>query len=625
MAKPAISTAGRYVLGMECGGTKSTALAECLETGALQRWQGGPANLRLSSDAQLLQVFRSARRSLPKPSAIAIGIAGARTPADFARIRRLASIVWPQVPCHACNDLETALAAAPALHPKNRSRLPSQVLVLSGTGSCCVARKPGGPLLKLGGWGHLLGDKASAYDIALRALKAIVYYLDRDQTWSTLGRSILRATALNSPDDLIDWVKNASKDSIAALAVQVFQAAGRGDSIAKDVLEGAASSLAKDALISARKVAKPGEIVQFVLAGSVLLKQPKFAANLSRRIRSGWRSAVVSPLIEDSVTGALRLAKSGTQSSASSHRTSRTSPPSDSAGSLPAKQSAGLIPRSEAISPTERRHPKTLNLDRMPISSAIDLFLREDAQISRRIAQHRREIERSIRLIVRAFRSGGRLFYVGAGTSGRLGVLDASECPPTFRTPPEQVQGIMAGGVQALHSSIEGAEDDLDAGARAIGFRGVDHRDVVVGIAASGRTPFVWGALAEARRRGAKTVLVAFNPYLQFQRGSRPDRVIAVDLGPELLTGSTRLKAGTATKLILNLLTTLSLVQMGKVVSNLMIDLNPSNLKLRGRAVGIIRELTGADAAQATAALERTGWRVKEAWIALRPRGRRRK
>ena len=254
-----------------------------------------------------------------------------------------------------------------------------------------------------------------------------------------------------------------------------------------------------------------------------------------------------------------------------------------------------------------------MNLDKLPLGEAITLMLCEEARVPRKLLAERRRIERVIRAIVRAFRSGGRLFYVGAGTSGRLGVLDASECPPTFRTPPDLVQGIIAGGQKALWQSVEGAEDDAEAGARAIESRGVTRRDVVVGIAASGTTPFVWGALREAKRRGATTALVCFNPFLKIPRALRPAIVIAPNLGPELLTGSTRLKAGTATKQLLNLFTTLAMVGVGKVRSNLMIDLKPSNAKLRGRAVRIVQDLTGTDYNSAQAALERSGWVVKKA------------
>ncbi len=258
-----------------------------------------------------------------------------------------------------------------------------------------------------------------------------------------------------------------------------------------------------------------------------------------------------------------------------------------------------------------------MQLDRLPLPDAITLMLSEDVRITKALLAERKKIEAAIRLITRAFKRGGRLFYVGAGTSGRLGVLDASECPPTFRTHPDQVQAIIAGGQEALWRSVEGAEDDALAGARAIQFRGITARDVVVGIAASGRTPFVWGALNEARTRGARTVLLAFNPFLKIPRAIRPGLTITPNLGPELLTGSTRLKAGTATKLILNIFTTLAMVRLGKVASNLMVDLNPSNVKLRDRAVRIVRELRQVDQATAESALEKSGWVVKRACVKL--------
>jgi N-acetylmuramic acid 6-phosphate etherase len=254
-----------------------------------------------------------------------------------------------------------------------------------------------------------------------------------------------------------------------------------------------------------------------------------------------------------------------------------------------------------------------MTLDKMPLGEALRLMLSEDAKIPTALLAEHHRIERGIRLIVRAFKRGGRLFYIGAGTSGRLGILDASECPPTFRAPPEQVQAIIAGGQRAIWESVEGAEDDTDAGERAVRFRGVRQRDVVVGIAASGRTPFVWGALRAAQRRGANTMLVCFNPALRIPLKMRPDLVIAPAIGPEIVTGSTRLKAGTATKLILNAFTTLAMVRMGKVMSNLMVDVKPANRKLRDRAVRIVQELTNADYTAAQVALEKSGWVVKAA------------
>jgi len=268
---------------------------------------------------------------------------------------------------------------------------------------------------------------------------------------------------------------------------------------------------------------------------------------------------------------------------------------------------------SPQLSPTERRNPRSLTLDRLSVSDAVTLMLSEEAKVTRALLGKRALLAKAVNAVVRAFQAGGRLFYVGAGTSGRLGVLDASECPPTFRVEPTMVQGIIAGGEVALRKSVEGAEDDAGAGAAAIRQRRVGRKDTVAGIAASGTTPFVWGALSEAKQRGAATMLVCFNPHLDIPAAWRPDIVIATDLGPEVLTGSTRLKAGTATKLVLNILTTLAMVRIGKVMSNLMVDVRPTNEKLRARAVRIVRELTGRDGPSAERALRESGWEIREA------------
>lgn len=280
---------------------------------------------------------------------------------------------------------------------------------------------------------------------------------------------------------------------------------------------------------------------------------------------------------------------------------------------------------SVSASPTEQRNRRSMRFSQLPLVEAVELMLSEEERIAPALLGHKANIARAIGMIARALRKGGRLFYVGAGTSGRLGVLDASECPPTFGTPPDLVQGIIAGGQRALWESVEGAEDDRLAGVEAMRVRSVNRKDVVVGIAASGRTPFVWGAFWEARRRGARRVLICFNPTLRVPRGNSPDLVIAPGVGPEVLTGSTRLKAGTATKLILNMFTTLSMVRLGKVSGNLMIDLNPANVKLRGRAIRIVQALSNRAAPEARRALEESGWVVRKAVERLGATGRTRR
>ena len=276
--------------------------------------------------------------------------------------------------------------------------------------------------------------------------------------------------------------------------------------------------------------------------------------------------------------------------------------------------------RSTRLSPTEKRNPRSMKLDRLSVAQAVRVMLTEDAKVPRALLTQRKQLTRAVQAVAQAFRRGGRLFYVGAGTSGRLGILDASECPVTFRSSPEMVQGIIAGGQTALWRAVEGAEDDHSAGAQAIVQRRVGARDVVLGIAASGTTPFVWGALSEAKRRGATSALLCFNPYLVIPRAIRPDIVIAANLGPEVLTGSTRLKAATATKLVLNILTTLAMVRIGKVISNLMVDVVPGNVKLRDRAIRIVQALTGAHRAEAEMALKKSAWVIKKSCARLNRR-----
>jgi N-acetylmuramic acid 6-phosphate etherase len=581
-------------------------------------------------DPALVRLFRSLALQLPEPVALGIGMAGARTPADHQRIRTAAAQVWPGTPCYACSDLETGLMAAEELlpgasagHKRAQAKQPAaRVLVLSGTGSCCFGRAADGTTVRVGGWGHILGDKGSGYDIGLSALQAVVRAYDVQGRWPRLGQRFLRALALNEPEDLVPWAQQAAKKDVAALAVEVFDAWAGADPIADQVLRAAAERLAQDGAACARRLTQPGAPVQFVFAGSVLVKQPRFAALVSRLLRRRWPGARTVCLKRESVWGAVQLAWQLVPGAApgpaalANAQPERAQPVAD----------APLVPPLESVlqSPTEQRNPRSMHLDRMPLADAVELMIDEERHIMATLRRHRDGIVQAIRLIVRALRRGGRLFYVGAGTSGRLGALDASECPPTFNVSPDTVQAIIAGGHTALWTSIEGAEDDVVAGGHAIEFRGVSRNDVVVGIAASGRTPFVWGALQAAQRRGATTILLCFNPHLQVPAQARPDLVLSLDVGPEVLTGSTRLKAGTATKLVLNMFSTLAMVQLGKVRSNLMIDLKPTNAKLQDRAVRIVQALTGVDQAAARHALEQSGWRIRDACARLgRKPGRR--
>jgi N-acetylmuramic acid 6-phosphate etherase len=267
---------------------------------------------------------------------------------------------------------------------------------------------------------------------------------------------------------------------------------------------------------------------------------------------------------------------------------------------------------------TEQRNPDSMDLDRLPVEAALRLINAQDKLVPLAVEREIPYIAEAVDLIVHALKNGGRLLYFGAGTSGRLGVVDASECPPTFGTDPGVVRGIMAGGQQAMFKSQEGAEDDTDQARLDVDAQEITARDVVCGIAASRRTPYVVSAVNRARERGAKTIYITTNPRSEFD--IEVDVAICPEVGPEVLMGSTRMKSGTAQKLVLNMLTTASMVRLGKVYENMMVDLQLTNRKLVERAKRIIVLATGVTYEQAAGILEESGGHVKTA-IVMAARG----
>jgi N-acetylmuramic acid 6-phosphate etherase len=259
---------------------------------------------------------------------------------------------------------------------------------------------------------------------------------------------------------------------------------------------------------------------------------------------------------------------------------------------------------------TEKQNQNSMDVDDRSTIEMLNMINSEDSKVSMAVKSSLDDIKAFIDALVIQFKKGGRLFYVGSGTSGRLGVLDAAECPPTFRTDPEMVQGIIAGGYDALITSIEGAEDVSELGATAIIERDINENDVVFGITASSTTPFVLGALEKAKTLNALTGLLTCNDHFDL---SFIDYVISVVVGPEVITGSTRMKAGTATKMVLNMITTVSMIKLNKTYGNLMVDLKSSNEKLQDRGVRIIMHLTGLDHENAMKLLKSADDEVKTA------------
>jgi N-acetylmuramic acid 6-phosphate etherase len=259
--------------------------------------------------------------------------------------------------------------------------------------------------------------------------------------------------------------------------------------------------------------------------------------------------------------------------------------------------------------PTEAINPNSLALDKAPIGELIDLMIAEDRKVVAAVHRERDRIAHGVEIIAQALRRSGRIFFVGAGTSGRLGVVEAAEMPPTFGTSPASVQAIMAGGKDAVFKAKEGVEDDYEEGARAVARLRPTKKDVVVGVSASGLTPFVRGALTRARKSGLRIIFVTCWPGADLQ--NFVDLIIAPGVGPEVLTGSTRLKAGTATKMVLNMLTTIAMVRIGKTYGNLMVDVQADSEKLKDRARRIVMIVTGLDYDEADDLLKRARWNVK--------------
>jgi len=266
---------------------------------------------------------------------------------------------------------------------------------------------------------------------------------------------------------------------------------------------------------------------------------------------------------------------------------------------------------------TEQRNPRSMNIDSLPTSDILKIINEEDKTVPYAIEKELPYLEQAIELIVKALKSGGRLLYFGAGTSGRLGVIDASECPPTFGTPYGLIDGFIAGGKEAMFRAQEGAEDYEENGAKDVIVANVNEKDVVCGIAASRRTPYVIGAIKKAKELGAKTIYVTTNPRKDFNI-KEVDVAICPYVGPEVIMGSTRMKSGTAQKLVLNMLTTASMICMGKVYENMMIDLQMTNKKLVERSKRIVMTITGLSYEEASDYLQKAGGHVKAALVMIK-------
>jgi N-acetylmuramic acid 6-phosphate etherase len=401
--------------------------------------------------------------------------------------------------------------------------------------------------------------------------------------------------ALNRLEDLVAWAANADKMSVAKLAPVVFQAAKEGHAEMIAAIQNGAHVLAESTRAVANRLEYEAPEVR--LLGGLFEHHREYAEFYKDYTSDLVPGAKIAVCTQSGALGAAWLA---------SRAVAGANPP------MPMHQEHEPPDLSElAAAATEQRNPRSAAMDQLGTAELVGLFIREEDEVTRALAAARDALTAAVDLVAAALQAGGRLFYTGAGTSGRLGVLDASEIPPTFGAPPDLVQGIIAGGASALHAAVEGAEDQPEMGELAVVGRGVREGDVVCGIATSGRTPFVLGSLRRARALGAKTILLTCNPART--RTESWDVEIDLATGPELVTGSTRLKAGTATKVVLNILSTCAMIRLGKVRGNLMIDVQATNVKLRDRAIRLVSELRRCPYDVARARLEQAAWSVRAA------------
>jgi N-acetylmuramic acid 6-phosphate etherase len=586
------------ILGVEGGGTKTAwILVERSgdELNILDQGTLPSSNFRLATPDRLRGIFSELPKQIDRAG---VFLAGCGTAEDRHSLSNLCAEIWPSAKILTGSDRESGLAAALG-HGDG-------IVVNAGSGSSVTARR-GDRIENAGGWGHILGDTGGGYFISIRALRLILREYDLHRGEVQLTAKILQARSLNNLDELVRWAQTADKMEIATLAPVVFEAAASGDARVMEIIEEGALVLCKytEAVASRLHLLAP----KVMLLGGLFHRDSIYTHAFRRRLKKNLPDARVATAERPPELGAAWLAAE-----------------MDELTNVRAKPAENKIDNLAAAL-TEQRNPRSENLEKMSTRELVELFVEEERFVQDALRGAIVDLAKAIEIVTGALRKGGRLFYVGAGSSGRIGVLDASEIPPTFGASSDLVQGIIAGGVTALHRSVEGAEDEKSVGALAMDERGTKDVDVVIGITASGRTPFVLGALGRAKSLGAKTILLTCNPARIVMAGVSPAKgetaadtaasTIIVDLaihlavGPEILTGSTRLKAGTATKVALNVISTGAMVALGKVRGNLMIDLHTSSMKLRDRAVRLVADLANCDYNSARERLEAGDWNLR--------------
>jgi len=581
-----------WTLAMDGGGTGSRFGLYDPDGNLTGEWEGPPANPAAYGPGAPVDAVLEAVLALDtgsRPLRILAGIAGLATQRQRALTARALRDALSAPIVVTTTDLHPLLIAACGAG--------DGVLAVAGTGSAALIRNRWGKILRAGGRGPLLGDEGSAWRLAAEALRAACAWQDGTGPETLLSERLLGALGARWVDELVEWAAAADKRTVAALAPIVTECAEAGDFVARGIVEDQARRLAALVVSGAEKLGL-NDGARCFTHGGVFARSSLFL----EAFRENVRQYLDMQFMPCTVTGhravfeALRSLEKDTPWAAVIYAETETVPgPAGAASALP---------------PTEQPRPET-PLDELSPLELVRRMNRLDHAVAPAVGRQEVPLAKLVARAAEAVRSGHRLIYAGAGTSGRLAALDAAECPPTFGVSPDRVVALMAGGEKAYLHSVEAAEDDPAAGAADLDALHPVPGDVVIGVAASGTTPYVRGVLERARTLGLFTALLTSNPHPAITA----DLVISFDTGPEALSGSTRLKAGTAAKMALNILSTGAMTLAGYVYRGRMVRVVPSNEKLRGRAVRIVAELCDVPQNAARQCLEAADWNVPAAIV----------
>jgi N-acetylmuramic acid 6-phosphate etherase len=587
------------VIGVDGGGTNTSAIVLNQRGDVLGRGSSGPSNLYCVSTERVRQALieamsqavATASVDLDQIGAITWALAGLGRSEDRDLLAEATRDVLPGIPRRLESDALAALVGG--------AGNTFGVVLIAGTGMISYGVNWRGEHARAGGWGHSL-DQGSGYELAQEGLRAVVRAYDSCGLRTILTHALPSALGLKSSVDLFSWINAPERQlaEIAALAPVVLAAAEDGDPVALDIVARAADHLSAAVESVVQRLNLIGLRFPMVITGGLPGGSAFFRQVVSQAIQTRLPAVQPQAPQADAAVGAAMLALELI---------------GQPIHSPPRPEHASTV-TAETLA-TEKASVLSRDLDRRSVWEMVGIMHVEDNRALRSVRAVLPEISQAVEAIVPRVRAGGRLIYVGAGTSGRLGVLDASECPPTFNTDASQVMAIIAGGRSAILEAKEGVEDDTEVGCQDIAALNVTDTDCVVGITASGRTPYTLAALREARERRALAVAVVCNQLTPLVEIA--DIVICPLVGPEVIAGSTRLKAATAQKTVLNMLSTLTMVLLGKTYGNLMVDLRQDNEKLRARARSIVAQACSVEEEEAAKMLAQSGGDVKVAIVSI--------